>query len=107
MAELLQSASGNVVNHLKATSQEVAEQIEKSGSTVSQQIETSRTGLTLGMEGIVKDYIGQVDRSRGELIEYVDQAGGRTPGGLGVSTGQPLAPLAPRASAILRHLDAP
>jgi ABC-type transporter Mla subunit MlaD len=55
MAELLQSASGNVVYHLKATSQEVAEQIEKSGSTVSQQIETSRTGLTLGMEGIVKD----------------------------------------------------
>src|SRR5438874_1442566 len=50
MAELLQSASGNVVYHLKATSQEVAEQIEKSGSTVSQQIETSRTGLTLGME---------------------------------------------------------
>ena len=31
LTELLQSASGNIVYHLKSTSQEVAEQIEKSG----------------------------------------------------------------------------
>ena len=35
LTELLQSASGNIVYHLKATSQEVAQQIEKSGIVVA------------------------------------------------------------------------
>ena len=90
LTELLQSTGGNIVYHLKETSQEVAQQIEKSGIVVSEQIETSRSGLTDGLQGIIKEYVDEVERARSGLVTYVDQASEQLAGRLEELSVRPL-----------------
>ena len=74
MSDVVQSSSGNITYHLKATSSEVASLIERSGIDAAQQIELSRGRVDQGLQNVAKDYMDKVARTHGDLKGYLDQA---------------------------------
>ncbi|MGB9142624.1 MAG: hypothetical protein WCB71_10565 [Aestuariivirga sp.] len=74
MSDVVQSSSGNITYHLKATTSEVASLIERSGIDAAQQIELSRTRVDQGLQNVAKDYMDKVARTHGDLKGYLDQA---------------------------------
>ena len=74
MSDVVQSSSGNITYHLKATTSEVASLIERSGIDAAQQIELSRGRVDQGLQNVAKDYMDKVARSHGDLKGYLDQA---------------------------------
>ena len=82
MSDVVQSSSGNITYHLKATSSEVASLIERSGIDAAQQIEQSRSRVDQGLQNVAKDYLDKVARTHGELKGYLDQASGQIVSGI-------------------------
>ena len=86
MSDVVQSSSGNITYHLKATTSEVASLIERSGIDAAQQIELSRGRVDQGLQNVAKDYMDKVARSHGDLKGYLDQASAQIVGGIDEAT---------------------
>ncbi len=68
--------NGNtLVERLSVSTNSAASAISKSSAKLIHLVETSRAGMTDGLEGIIKNYVEQVDSARNSLASYVDQAG--------------------------------
>ncbi|MGE0238698.1 MAG: hypothetical protein AB7S59_08280, partial [Parvibaculaceae bacterium] len=93
--------NGNtLVDRLTISTDSAASAISASSAKLINLVETSRAGMTDGLEGIIKNYVEQVDNARNSLASYVEQAGNEIASRVDDSTGRLFTKLDDAARAI-------
>lgn len=105
MAEVLQSAAGNVTYHLNSSTSEASETMSKAASAVIEQLQGSGVHLSDKLLSVSGEFVQNVARARDDLYSYLEQASVGLTARLEDTTTQLFSRMSERAGQMSLELD--
>lgn len=106
VTDLLQTTGSSVNWQLQTTTQETVRQIERSSEMITTAIHSTGDGISDRMLTISSDFMGNVNRTRDEIFNFMDEAGNMMSGQLSATAGDILGRMEHTSSMITGRLAA-